>query len=78
MAHPLQRDFWAGWPAVIVAGYFLLGLVVVDDMSLVEQVIGGLGGGILLVLIYWAIWRVLGWVVSSRQSPQPQPESIDD
>jgi hypothetical protein len=78
MTHPLRTDFWYGWPGVIAAGYIVIGLVSTPEMVLTDRLIGAVGGAFLLVAFYWALYRVWAWVWPSRQSPQPQPESIDD
>lgn len=37
------------------------------DMALGEQAIGAVGGGLILVVLYWALWRVWRWLVPSRR-----------
>jgi len=73
MSHPLDTDFWYGWPAVIAIGYTALAFVASPDMALATRVWAGAGGGVLLVCLYWALWRVVGVLIPSRRS-----KSIDD
>jgi len=71
MSHPLNTDFWYGWPAVIAIAYFALAFVASPDMTLATRLWASGGGGLILVCLYWVLWRLVGWLVPSRQRAQP-------
>lgn len=73
MTHPLSTDFWYGWPAVIAIGYAVIAFVANPDMALTTRVWASAGGGVLLVCLYWLLWRVVGGLIPSRRS-----QSIDE
>jgi hypothetical protein len=40
--------------------------VAASDMSVGGRLVGGLGGGLIIVVVYWALWRVWRWVLPGR------------
>jgi len=82
MTHPLQPDFWRGWPAIIVAGYSLVVIFIVDDMSVAMQATAGLLGGVFFVIFYWTLWsaikRVVGRIKMSGNSSSSNQSLVED
>lgn len=60
MSHPLNIQFWYGWPAVLFVVFAVFGVLgTAGEMSVGEQLVGAVGGGFILVTLYWALWRII-------------------